>query len=136
MCYIRGISKLSERMKNRKFQMMCCYLKNKNFKIVVTLLNRVWVLKNNRNKKEKILVLYRKYQYFILGGQFMFYLFLHSNPSDTYITTCKTIPDCQKTVEQKMEELKETYGTKKATFYALDKTGEKVVGWIMFAKEM
>ena len=66
----------------------------------------------------------------------MFYLFLHSNPSDTYITTCKTIPDCQKTVEQKMEELKETYGTKKATFYALDKSGEKVVGWIMVAKEM
>ena len=65
----------------------------------------------------------------------MFYLFLRSTPGDTYLQRCASLPDCQKTVEEKIEQLRSTYGTRKANFYAVDETGEKVVGWVMETRE-
>ena len=61
----------------------------------------------------------------------MFYLFLCSKPGDTYLQSCASLPDCQKVVEEKIEQLRSTYGTRKARFYALDHSGEIVVGWVM-----
>ena len=65
----------------------------------------------------------------------MFYLFLRSKPGDTFIQSCKKLPDCQKAVEEVAEQLRQTYGTRKANFYVLDHTGEKVAGWVIHSEE-